>query len=132
MSTTIFIPGRPIPQQRTGGGKTKKRFDPKRSRDYKQYVAQFLALHRKELKVKEPWAGPCSLILDFKFRRPKSGPNRMAHYHIVKPDADNLTKAIKDAAKGILYVDDCQVCLSSQSKTYVDKDDGVFLTFVKL
>lgn len=51
--------------------------------------------------------------IDFVFARPKNvakklGTGRMLH--TVKPDRDNLAKAVQDALNGIVYRDDAQIC----------------------
>lgn len=62
----------------------------------------------------EPMGGPLRCDLLFIMPRPKNlvwktkpMPRRR---HAIKPDRDNLDKAVMDSLKGILWVDDCQVC----------------------
>lgn len=38
--------------------------------------------------------------------------------HVTKPDGDNLAKLVKDALKGVIWVDDCQVVKLMASKHY--------------
>ena len=61
-----------------------------------------------------------SLEIEFVFARPKSLPKRVED-HVKKPDLDNLIKAFKDAAKGILWHDDSQVVQMTARKAYGDK-----------
>ena len=42
-----------------------------------------------------------------------------------KPDFDNLVKAVKDAANGILYVDDAQVWCCDASKYTMKNKEGI-------
>ena len=39
----------------------------------------------------------------------------------VKPDADNVEKAVKDALNGVVWVDDCQVVNCEKEKFYSTK-----------
>jgi len=62
----------------------------------------------------KPLEGP--LVLSLRFCLPRPG-NKVwktrpmpREPHIVKPDLDNLIKAVKDALKGLTWRDDCQVC----------------------
>ena len=43
--------------------------------------------------------------------------------HLIKPDVDNVVKAVKDALSGIIYVDDCQVDFLYVSKFYASGDE---------
>lgn len=44
-----------------------------------------------------------------------------AYYHTSKPDLDNLTKALKDALNGVIYVDDSQICFLDAKKHYGER-----------
>lgn len=75
-----------------------------------------------------PLAGPLQLEVVFYFPRPKShyGTGRNAAvlkpsaplYHFIAPDEDKLRRAIGDAMKGIVYVDDSQICDAHGTKFY--------------
>lgn len=67
----------------------------------------------------QPLVGPVRLELDFALVRPKSLPKRV-HAHTKKPDLDKLVRAVKDALKGVLYLDDAQVVALSATKGYGD------------
>lgn len=43
--------------------------------------------------------------------------------HITKPDRDNVEKAIMDALKGLVWVDDCQVCDGTPQKWIAAGDE---------
>jgi Holliday junction resolvase RusA-like endonuclease len=75
--------------------------------------------------------GPLGLVLTFRMPRPKnhfgSGKNARAlkesapSWHTVKPDLDNIEKALKDALSDIrAWGDDCQVCKVAKEKIYVE------------
>ncbi len=89
-------------------------YDPKQSRDYKQTLAAQLAAQSPEF-IEQGKA--VSIYVEFVFARPKSLPKRVED-HVKKPDLDNLIKALKDAAKGILWHDDSQVVQLSARKIY--------------
>ena len=89
-------------------------YDPKQSRDYKQTLAAQLAAQSPEF-IEQGKA--VSIYVEFVFARPKSLPKRVED-HVKKPDLDNLIKALKDAAKGILWHDDSQVVQLSARKVY--------------
>ncbi len=67
--------------------------------------------------------GPLRLTLLMLFRRPqhlKTGGRKWAP---VKPDRDNVEKAICDALKGIVWKDDNQVCDGPIRKMYAASDE---------
>jgi|CXWL01.1.fsa_nt_gi Holliday junction resolvase RusA-like endonuclease len=64
-----------------------------------------------------PWSGPVDLTTTFYLPRPKSLPKRVLH-HTKKPDLDKLVRAVKDALKGVLYLDDSQVVDVKAMKRY--------------
>lgn len=69
--------------------------------------------------------GPVEIHLDFFFNPPKSDPYRK--YHTVKPDVDKLTRAVLDALKGVVIVDDSQVVRVNSSKRYSPQPEHVFI-----
>lgn len=64
-----------------------------------------------------PWDGAVELSVYFFLVRPKSLPKKALH-HIKKPDLDKLLRAVKDALKGVIYLDDSQVMEVQAKKTY--------------
>ena len=75
---------------------------------------------------KSPFVGPLRVDIALFFLRPQRLMTKKAPdgpmWHTVKPDRDNLEKAILDALKGILFLDDCQVCAGEVKKFYTEKD----------
>ena len=74
-----------------------------------------------------PLQGPISMDVVFVFPRPKSVPKRLGSgrlWHTVKPDRDNLEKAVNDALNGLLYRDDSQICAGSISKYRAAADEA--------
>jgi Holliday junction resolvase RusA-like endonuclease len=61
--------------------------------------------------------GPVYLMVKVYFKRPKTMP-KGRELPTVKPDVSNVLKLIEDAANGILFKDDAQVCLASIQKVY--------------
>lgn len=60
---------------------------------------------------------PVLLTVTFHMPRPKSLPKKIL-FHTKKPDLDKLTRAIKDALTGIVWVDDSQVVILKAEKHY--------------
>ena len=74
------------------------------------------------------------LELTFHFLHPKNHftpkgkeTSRFRMYHIVKPDADKLTRAVGDALTGVVYRDDSQVMYNKIKKVY-DCKQGVMIS----
>lgn len=96
-------------------------YDPKHSKDYKADMKwQIIEQHPIVMQ------GPVSLIVDFMMPRPKAHYNKKGvkdsapYYHTSKPDLDNMVKALKDCAKGVLWKDDSQVCVTMATKKYAE------------
>lgn len=74
----------------------------------------------------EPWTGPLRVTIEAYFDRPKyllkkSSPAGKIP-HTVKPDRDNIDKAVLDALKDVgLLTDDAQVCAGGITKWWVKK-----------
>ena len=49
-------------------------------------------------------------------------------WHTQRRDADNVIKAVKDAAKGILYLDDSQVCDERTIKHRGAQEEAPYIT----
>ena len=83
---------------------------------------------------------PITVAITAAFSRPKShmgtGRNEgivkasSPHHHVVKPDADNVAKAVLDALSGIVYRDDVQVVFLAVSKCYAAPSEGPRVTVV--
>lgn len=75
-----------------------------------------------------PLTGPVELNVTYLMPRPKNHYRTGKHagqlkddaprMHTSKPDRDNLDKALKDALKGICWIDDAQVCDGRSQKMY--------------
>ena len=96
-------------------------YDPSSSREYKNNVAAQICSQQPYLFGRDK---ALILRLVFWLPRPKGHfgkkglkPSAPAD-HTTKPDLDNLIKAIKDALKGLVWVDDSQVCRLVADKKY--------------
>lgn len=85
-----------------------------------------------------PIDGPVRLDLDFVFPRPramiwKSKPMPRLR-HSKKPDRDNLEKSVMDALKGLVWIDDAQVCDGEVRKFIASGDEkaGVLVKITEL
>ena len=135
-SLHIVIPGEPHAQGRArfrawkakDGRQGVTAFDPAASRNWKATAQQHMkdaASQRGvglegELSPPCLFQGPVSLNVVAYFACPKSlhlkRGVRPRSWHTKKPDGDNVLKAIKDAAKGVLWGDDSQVCVACITK----------------
>lgn len=94
-------------------------YDPAKSVDWKRTVyAQVLPVRPASLLQ-----GPLEMRLVFVLLKPPSVSKRR-EWPEVKPDADNLCKAVKDALRGLVYRDDAQIVHLDVWKEY-GADPGV-------
>lgn len=88
---------------------------------------------RAVMADRPPLLGPLSVSLRFRMPIPKSETKRRREAmaageiaHTIKPDKDNLTKAIYDALNKIVWLDDAQITRGFQTKAY-SRQPGVDL-----
>lgn len=67
--------------------------------------------------------GPVKLALIFYLPCPKSAPKRRPVWPAKKPDVDKLARAIADALKGVVWVDDAQITTLVARKCYAGRQD---------
>lgn len=114
----------PLPKERpraTVVGGHARIYTPKKTSDYERKIADAW----KSMHGIEPETGPVSVRMAFVMPIPKSTTkatkqdmeNRILR-PVVKPDADNLAKAVLDSLNGIAYRDDNQIVDLSVSKYY--------------
>lgn len=85
-----------------------------------------------------PYTGPMSVNLVLYFPRPqrlmkKTSPDQV--WHAIKPDRDNLDKAVLDSLTQLkFWFDDSQVCDGHIQKTYTPKDgtSGLWISVSKI
>lgn len=137
----VTIPGEPIPQPRAKAriGRTKSGmqfvqiYTPKSQRKDRsggiQAWKQLATLKLREQCPRVPWDGPVELDVTFYFERtqelekPKHPAGEIRHS--VKPDGDNLVKAIKDVMTEVgIWKDDGRVCDTVIRKRYCARGFG--------
>ena len=125
---TIEVPAVPVAQPRaraTSIGGFARVYE-----DRKHPVAAFKATVRLAAKVAyqgPPLEGPLSVSIAFVFPRPASMVWKKRpmprQRHAKKPDRDNCDKAVLDSLKGLLWVDDAQICAGSIEKWIAAGDE---------
>ena len=124
----VWVPGDPKGQPRArarpGGGGV---YDPASADEWKGRIR--LAVREVHAPHGPVHKGPVQINCTWWFRRPKTGrPNRKKDSdgripHIIKPDRDNLDKAVLDALSHCnLWRDDCQAQTGHLAKWYVARD----------
>ncbi|MBR9839919.1 MAG: RusA family crossover junction endodeoxyribonuclease [Rhodobacteraceae bacterium] len=106
------IPGKPFAKQRPKAANVAGRarvYTPAETVSFERKVAE---IARPDFPV--PFEGPVRLRIVAIFPIPKSWTKArkaeaLGGFHIQKPDADNLLKAVKDGLNRIAWGDDCQV-----------------------
>jgi Holliday junction resolvase RusA-like endonuclease len=124
-SVLVIIEGEPVGKGRAKASRQGgfiRLYTPEKTRTYEQKVADEA---RKAMAGREPITGPCLLELVLVLKVPASWPNKKRAaalagelYPCVKPDVDNVAKAICDSFNAIVWVDDVQVVELSARKRY--------------
>ena len=116
MSLTITIPGEPVAQGRPRAFRTKaghlRTYDPTKSRNWKAEARAVMVAAKPDPAAILFPDGPCTVDVLAVFTCPKSAYRKHPvprQPHAKRPDADNVTKAVLDAGKGVLWRDDTQV-----------------------
>lgn len=110
---SIQIKAAPKGRPRFWNGRT---LTDKKTRQYESALRTLIS-HKKEKHP--PLIGPIHVEIDFYFKRPKS--SKRDHPDI-RPDVDNLQKAVWDSANGILWNDDAQIVFATASKSYSNEN----------
>ena len=114
----LFVPGQPKAQPRTRKGKYGNIYNPDTADAWKEAIQVYFLRCRKETIL-----GPVSLQASFYFYAPPK--KHVSSPHIIKPDGDNLIKAVMDALKGIgIYKDDCQVYKKTVEKFWTNDKES--------
>lgn len=123
----LDIPGEPFAQPRARAAVVNGRariYDPKAAKNWKSTAQAHMgmALRVNDLPVPLFASGPVNLSVRAYFTMPKGMHRKTtrtpARLKITKPDLDNILKAVKDAAKGVLWLDDNQVAVITAEKWY--------------
>jgi Holliday junction resolvase RusA-like endonuclease len=104
----------PIPKgrPRIGNGRA---FTPAKTRQFENEVKILAKYWMRINQKKDPLRGPLEVLIHFHLKKPKTVTRELPS---VKPDLDNLMKAVFDGCNEILWVDDSQICMVSCVKTY--------------
>jgi Holliday junction resolvase RusA-like endonuclease len=122
---TIVVMGAPVGKGRPRFTRAGHAYTPDKTRAYEQMVAWAA---KTEMGPRQPIDGPVQLSFRAVFEIPKSWSKKKQTDALlgvirptVKPDADNLIKAVADSLNGIVYRDDSQITEISGSKRYGEK-----------
>lgn len=125
MTFRLHIPFAPVAKQRaraTWTNQGMRHYTPDATREWEETVA---IMGRNAMAGREPMAGALEVHLQFLLPIPASWPkwkrdlaDGAAVGHTIKPDLDNLEKAVMDGLNGIAWVDDAQVVKVIKAKHY--------------
>lgn len=134
---SFFVPGIPVPKGRPRACRIGGRihiYTPKATARWEKEVSRVAMVNRPDA----PIDGPVYVELVFVMPRPKTAKKRTSH--TVKPDLDNLEKAVLDAIQEtstrvpglkkkvripLFYKNDSQVCGKTSVKRYPVSDEAV-------
>ena len=136
---SFFAAGDPKAQPRvkaTSFGGFARVYNPRTADDWKMIVRNEARRAWDASSSCEPWEGPLCVDLTFHMVRPKGHYNSKGQlklsapiWHTVKPDRDNLDKAILDTLTNLgIWHDDKQVCDGRIKKIYAQAIPGCWVT----
>jgi len=120
---SFTVPGVAVPWARVGMRGTRQ-FTPTKQRNF---MATIKAMAIEKM-TGPPLDCPVELLVQAKYVPPQSwsGKKRAdARWKASKPDADNLVKILKDALKGVTWIDDAQIASLHVWKRYSDRAELV-------
>lgn len=129
---TLTIPGEPHAQARqrmrimsVGNRQFVHGYQPAESRNWKAAAQQHM---REGFGDRPPFADAVALEVTAFFTCPRSKwrkrDPRPAAWHTSRPDGDNILKAVKDAAKGVLWIDDALVAVATIRKVIAPQGEA--------
>jgi Holliday junction resolvase RusA-like endonuclease len=86
--------------------------------------------HCRKMYVDNPLGVPLKVVLEFHMPKPKK--SKFGYWPGVRPDIDNLSKAVMDAGNGILWKDDALICALFCTKVYAPDKPKIRLTITTL
>ena len=125
----FHVLGKPVGKERpravrTASGRVRV-ITAKKTEEYEHFVHLAARSAVEQLELEEPLDGALGLSMQIALEVPESwAPERRAaalagrERPVVKPDFDNVAKAICDAMNGVVYRDDAQIVESSVRKIY--------------
>ena len=118
------VPGQPVAKGRARsairGGRI-AHYTPDKTAAYERRVRSACMEVMEAAGIVEPIKGAVSVQLVATFEIPASwskAKRSEADMHTIKPDLDNVVKAVFDGCNGVVWLDDCQVCSLVASKGY--------------
>lgn len=142
----VRIPGEPFAQPRARGAPLMKDgkpvlkngrpiivfYDDRGAKQWKSVAQDFMmALRFPSGPLEGCFEGPVRIEVVAAFTCPKSDYRKQnprgRRFHTKKPDADNVLKAVKDAAKGVLWLDDSQVAQETCTKIVAAQGETPFV-----
>lgn len=134
VNISLTMPFEPIPKLRARTyrihGKAHT-YTPYKTKEFENRVADYYALQTKGFKFEK--GIPLAVSLYFGMPVPKSFTKKKCKqiitgelWHTVKPDCDNLTKAVLDALNEVAWHDDAQIVSLKVQKGY--SIDGAFIS----
>lgn len=118
----LFIPIEPVPKGRPRFTKFGHAYNPPKTRIYEQNVSLILKSLFKEKPLED------AIWVEMTFFLPRTKTNKRL-LPTIKPDVDNVCKAILDSANGILWSDDKLIVSLSAKKLYWTKNPGTLIRF---
>jgi Holliday junction resolvase RusA-like endonuclease len=119
-STRLVFDIKPVAKGRARSG-IGHHYTPSRTRDYEDY----LRVSAREQYDSTPMYGPLAVDIVIVFGTKKK--ERWGDWHIFKPDGDNLEKAVFDALKGIIWLEDCLIA-DHRTRKYWGEESSVVVT----
>lgn len=117
LALAFSIPGVPVAQGRPRAvrfGNSARLYDPSKSRSWKGAAQVHMLEALEAAGLRAPgFAGPVELVVSAVWPCPKGRERKSAPaprtWKASRPDADNVAKAVMDAANSVLLADDAQV-----------------------
>lgn len=128
---SFFVPGEPVPKGRPRIFRMKNggigAYTPDKTTAWEQTVKYHASQIVKAAGMAE---GALEVEMDFRLPRPASVSVKKRPLPMVKPDLDNLEKAVMDALNKMVWKDDAQVCVKVSGKRYAGDGEeiGVWVT----
>lgn len=126
MIITFDLPGKPHGKGRPRITRTGRAYTPEATREAEGYIRHQAAQAMTDIEVLR---GAVQAWVEIEIEPPASFSKKRRTaalagevFPTVKPDADNVIKAIFDACNGVVYLDDKQVVKLSMMKRYGERD----------
>ena len=105
----------PVAKGRPRFTRTGRAYTPAKTKAHESHLKRLLI---EAYGLGEPMAGPVAVTILFGLKRPKGVSAKKRPYPAVKPDLDNLAKAVLDALNEVVIADDNQVVKLTLEKCY--------------